>query len=206
MSTKLLVTGYIKTIISIKEIINIIYKYQMPTDEWNTQYITDNNNNIKFDKSKTFINIIEDKPITMYSKQSIKSGDIFTWKIQIKSLICDSFSSNPYVGIIIDNKRNLKNQLNDSSFDECGYQYCGGSGYLFCVDWMNKKFSNYKNFNKLFNKKNDIIEIILDLTEFTIKIKINENQEIVAFENIQNKPYRLALSVNKCAGSVFRFL
>ena len=108
--------------------------------------------------------------------------------------------------MIIDNDTNLQNQLNDTGFDECGYQFCGGSGYLFCIDWTNRRWGNYKNFNKLWNKPNDIIEIDVDLNKYKIEIAINDNDKEIVFENIRTETYRLVLSLNQSTGSCFRFL
>ena len=111
----------------------------------------------------------------------------------------------PYVGIIEDNEKHLKVFENSDCWDRVGCQLDAGSGDLCTYSSGDVIIVNDK-YNCVWNNVGDILEIILDLDKGTLGFVVNGKDCGVAFSNIPQKSYRLALTCDISDGSEFVFL
>ena len=208
---KLLVAGFIRGIEKMykiknipNEINDIIYLYQRLYDEWDTKWTNDY---VNIDETNTTITIKEDDESNMghaiaFGKRVVSEG-IYIWKIKI---ICIklTFESPPYVGIIENNEEYLKRYRDDFLWDNVGYQLCGGNSVL-CGP-LSSNYHKTSDYQCLWKKEGDVVEIILDLNERTLGFKVNDIDYGVAFSNIHKTEYRLAVSTLSMKGSKFAFV
>eukprot|EP01084_Bolivina_argentea_P065221 118900_1 len=111
---------------------------------------------------------------------------IFKWNIQINKLPQKTNEYDPIVGIIQDSTKNLTDYSIDTWDEQCiGYRYCG-NGYFTDIDGD----GGYHHIE--FNYIGDILQIVLNMDEFTIDFSIN-GEECVTFSNIETSQYRLAI-------------
>ena len=207
---ELLVWGFVREIEKIYKIRNIpfeindiIYVYQKICDRWSRKY---SSKQIKINQSGSVITVDSDQLYPTAFGGVIVNKDIqgsFKWRLKILSLIYDGDygMEAPYIGIIIDDEKNLVKYKDDDNWDDCGYQLCAANGILCC----NMSFRTEPYWCK-WCKDGDILEMTLDLNARTLSYKVNDKDFGVAFSNIKQANYRLALSMDKSKGSKFELL
>ena len=130
-----------------------------------------------------------DRPLfcTIFGCNSIKSGDIFTWKLR--------FNSNIYwccIGIIHDKIDILKSNINDNNF---GRQNSGcfltNTHGAICYEWERKE-----NYCPKFGNKGVIIEMTLNMNQHTIKYKINNIDYGIVYDKLYKNAYKLAVCMS----------
>ena len=201
---ELLVAGFVRGMEKTLNIMNIpteieiiIYRFQQVCDEWNTKYLHERINVNYVGDIITFESYVS---MTAYGCHVVEDG-IFIWQIKILSISLPSDTGYPYIGIIKGEEYIMPNYTLGSSWEQYGYQYCAGSGYVCSVN----NAGGWNQYENKWNKPDDILEIILDLNEQTVKLGINGKEPIVAFQDIRKGKYRLALSGCKM-NATFQFL
>ena len=198
----LLVSGYIRNIEQLHNlndtpsvIYDIIYLYQRLCDEWSS---FDSHKDMEIDELGCIITANSDSQITAYGANIISKG-IYEWRLQIISLSPDSYGS-VYVGIIENDEIYLRCFQTKITWDSYGYQISqnGLRGRQSAI--------KAKYYNCGWNKVGDIIEITLDLYANTLSFTINNHDKGVAFTKIENREYRLALSISYGKGSTVKLL
>eukprot|EP01084_Bolivina_argentea_P227005 383392_1 len=212
MRQLLLVAGYVRNIELThnlsnipREINNIIYIYQRLCDIWSEEY---SSSWVEIDSTKSKIKFETSSDATAFGKTVVTEG-IFVWRVQIISIKFGVWQAPPYVGIVEATEQNLYSFQNSSSFEDAGYQLCGGSNTLCGMNEnpLNKFRTDITvDYSCYWNKPNDILEIVLNLNERTLGFIVNGIDYGVAFRNIKQTNYCLALSYAGCAGSEFLFL
>ena len=188
---KLLVWGFIHDIHKIHKSLNIpvdindiIYLYIKFCDEWSREYT---HNDINIDVITNEIKSNSNGLMNAFGSQTVQSG-VYKWQIKILSLHYKSnFDARPYVGIIKDDEEQLRLYVGSGSWERVGYQFCGGNGCKFA--------SKSYDYSCMFRWKNpnDVLTIVLDLDEGTMRLGVNDKDYGIAFENIEPGKYRLAL-------------
>ena len=140
----------------------------------------------------------ENEVITAYGIHVVSKGS-YTWAIQVIDGI--KFGAFPYIGIIKDNQSVLREFIDNGSWETYGYQICGGAGTLYGIN----KYEN--DIDCEWRKPNDILEIILDLDEQTLRCIVNGKDYGIVCDQIDKGSYRLALSsAESFRGPSFVFL
>lgn len=211
---ELLVYGYVRDIekecefLNIpKEIPNLVYLYQKLCDEWDIKNshpdltIFGNLSTIRLemnDRTRT--------EMTAFGAQKVTEG-IFKWRLKIISLKLGRFDASPYIGIIEDTDDNLKKYKTSGAWQQVGYQLCAGNSRLWWCGYGDKGANAERGYNCYWNKNGDILEMILDLENDTLRFILNDKDCGVAFRNIKKTQYRLALTcLHLQLGSSFKFL
>ena len=201
---KLAVWGYIRQIEKLNEmnipneIYEMIFLYQQFLDKWletKDEYITLNDNKLSISCCSDMV----DHMVAAVGQYVVKEG-IFRWRIKILRMEYNKYKNGtPEVGII---------RADITSPHYCwhhdGFQFCGGNGTV-CTGLECKNINNKQYiYTYLWNKPDDLLEIVLDLNEQTLKLKLNDDKDYrVAFTGITKQPYRLAIS---CLNSHGEFL
>ena len=202
---ELLVAGYVRDIERAHkihripaEINDIIYLYQRLYDEWSKQY---SSKKVTIDEIGSMITMHCDQDVTAFGCHVVTKG-IFKWRIKMVKFTYDEKidGSPPYVGIIEDNEEYMEEYKNSCDWDENGYLLCCKIGRLLCGDILTSDYPCR------WNKEGDILEMTLDLNERTLSFKVNDEDYGVAFEDIEEREYRLAFGGYKCDGSQFMLL
>ena len=204
---ELLVSGFVREIEAVykiknipNEIVNIIYVYQRIYDEWDKIH---SSHNVTFDTTKNKVTFTLEDASTVFGSEEVDDG-IFKWKIKIISMTQDS-TAYPCIGIIKDEESILEKYKDRDDWESNGYQFCGGTGYLYD---MNDE-SEGRELELRWKKPNDILEIILDLNTGTMELSVNGEDFVVAWGNednyIKKGKYRLALSCYN-AGEKFELI
>lgn len=190
---ELIVWGYLhrhekrRTSLNIPEDIkNMIFMFERVCDEWNKEY---SHKKIKIDEIMNTISIKNGRTRTAYGSLVAKHG-IVAWRIKIISITLEQnlARSFPYVGIIENKEKILKQYQTGCYWDDDGYQFCGRFGYI-----RGMKIPN-SSINATWYKEGDILEIILDLNEGTMRLMINDKDYGVVIAGILKKEYRLAIT------------
>ena len=189
---ELLVAGYVREIENHYKIRNIpteikdmIYLYQQFHDIWSEKY---SHKDIIIDRKKGTFKVTSKYDITVYGSQVVSSGTS-TWKIKI--LWTPQSELESWIGIIEDKSAEiLAKYANDFAWDRFGYQLSCFNGLLY--SGMEKVRS--PSYGCEWKRQGDIMEMTLDLNEGTLKFKVNDRDFGVAFKNIKQSRYRLALS------------
>ena len=188
----LLVYGYIREIEeeykirSIpKEIREIIYLYQKFSDEWDKkvshQDLIISGSSIRWENQNE---------MTAFGSYAVSEG-IWNWKLKIKSLVGDMFIACPYIGIIESEDENTLIHYQDrGNWQKCGYQLCAGNNGL----WTRYGQCITRDINCVWNRVDDILEMILDLNDKTLRFVLNGQDCGVAFDEISDASYRLAIT------------
>ena len=101
----------------------------------------------------------------------------------------------PYIGIIEDNVKYMKQYQNDNNWDEHGYQLSACPEVFYGSD---DECEHDDDYECKWNKDGDILEMTLNLNERTLSFALNDEDYGNAVRNIKQTKYRLALSVLKC--------
>ena len=188
---------YLKIPFDIKQ---TCYKFlSLICDEWDPIHshpemeITDNSFKLTTDRMTR----------SVYGKYIVKNGDIFQWNIGIKSYCDDNSMWHSYIGVIQD----IPSVLKQFSYT---YDWYKKYGYQFGVKNKQLRPNQHKNHDSLYGEKfmknGDTMSIILNLKNYTLSYIINGNDYGVAFKNIKNASYRLAISMSNLGkGSEFEF-
>ena len=207
---ELLVWGYIRQLEKIHndmnipiEINDIIYLFQRIYDQWDKKY---SNEHIMIDQEKSMITFNAPNNhefVTAFGSHSVSKG-IFKWKIKLLSFVNNGLhGGSPFVGIIED-KEELVQSSQSGDWDGYGYQFCGGSGNLYS-EWAYRE-NKAIDYGCKWKEEGDVIEMILDLDDYTLSFSVNGEGFGVAFKNIMDTNYRLVLSAFNCKGSQFGML
>ena len=202
---KLMVWGYIRNIERLinkmmnipNEIYDMIFLYQQYADQWSKEHKT------------MFAQIMDETKVTLsmsYHPQAFVLGErvvdegIFRWRLK---MLCIRYASSPTghpeIGIIEDIKDYTSILKGNGYWHNIGYQFSGGNGMVY--SGLEFETSNNKGYlYKYLWKVDDILEIVLDLDERTLKLKINDGEYRVAFTGIEKRKYRLALSCRNAYG------
>ena len=211
---ELLLWGYMREVERIykirnipHEINNIIYLYLKICDKWSRKY---SSNYIKINECNTLINVEGNVTHTAFGEMVVSEG-VFVWRIQILALVHDgSYLEAPFIGIIEDDEGKLEFYRDSDIWGYCGYQLCAGdTGQLFCyMDYKQgtPKHIETEDYRCEWKEDGDILEMTLDLNKRTLSFKVNDKDFGVAYSNIKQTSYRLALSMEKFEGSQFEFL
>ena len=213
LKRELLVWGYIRNAqkhyrnMNIPLDINdIIYLYQRMYDEWNEEY---SSKCIKIYENKSMMLVARKGLPTVYGTHVVSQG-IFIWKIKILVWNSTNFLEPraPYVGITEDIDSHLKEYTNQRGWCTKGYELSGKDGSLTAADprMYVGYYKKNNNYGAIWNKKGDILEIVLNLDKRTLSFKVNDKDFGVAFENIKVAKYRLAMSFFMNKGSKFVFV
>ena len=206
---ELLVAGYMREIeIMYKmmnipmEIIHIIYLYKQFCDKWDKKY---SHNSIIIDDITNQIMFTSIDDTTAFGCHVVE-GDLngfYKWKIRLISIKYDAiFRAHPYVGIIKDDENILNEYIDNGSWQFDGYQFCGGTGSFYSMDAPDVTHSiDFK-----WKCPNDILEIILDFEEQTLKLVLNEKESVIVSDCLEKGRYRLALGCNNAQGAQFELL
>eukprot|EP01084_Bolivina_argentea_P109548 195826_1 len=204
---RLLVLGYIRSIGKEykiknfpKEVTDIIHEYEkLVHDKWSKKY--SHKDIIINEESISSISWSACDEGTAYGSEVIDHG-VFEWRIKILcplSRIYQVYSAGPLIGIIEDNESVLQRWQDDIEWNECsdGYQYEGIIGNFYTG---NSTATNIISHNSecIWFDQNDILTMTLNLDERTLSFKMNDKDWGVAFGNIEQKKYRLALSMYDC--------
>ena len=178
---KFTVHGYIrKMMINIpEEIITIIILFYEPRDKWLNLY---ENKRIKFINKYT-AECIEQRLVSCHGSRVISIGESFKWRIKLLKHQRNSNDYAPYIGVIKNVPEYLSNTITDPKY--------GSIGYLFCSGTKTRLRPSEKEYGVPFVKVDDILELTLNLRNFTICYAINGEDCGIAFDNIDKSDYRL---------------
>ena len=144
---------------------------------------------------------------TAYGSATI-TEKVHKWLIKIMVLHRDEekYLVAPYIGIIEDKEEYLRESQNDDKWEDHGYQLCGGrnSGYTYSQIEGGDHVTDH--YGCIWDKEGDVLEINLDLEKRTLAFKLNEKDYGVAFSNIKQTSYRLALTLYRCKEGKFALL
>ena len=201
---ELLVWGYIRDIGKIYksmtipiEINDIIYLYQRIYAKWSKEYSNEDlsidEESLKFDTKYVS---------TAFGDNEIKEG-VFRWKLKMMTNTMDykKYNAYPYVGIIESNTGNFEGFRSRGSWQRVGCQLCANGGLWGAYGNSTSTSSQCK-----WNKQGDILEIILDLNERTLRFGVNGSDCDTGFDDIKQTSYRLALTAGNAAGTEFVFV
>ena len=196
----LLVWGFVrniqqmyKSLIIPLEINDIIYLYQTFCDEWSKKY---SHPNAIIDETQTNVKFIMNKRQTAFGDFVVKQGG-FQWKLQIISFNKTNGNYYPCVGVIEDDVNYTIHQQY-SIWDEVGYQLCAGNSDLNSLN-DNEYISDSHtadNYECEWKNEGDILEIILDLDQRTLRFAVNGKDCGIAFRDVKQTSYRLALTTD----------
>ena len=205
----LLVAGYVRELAKEYKIQNIpldindiIYSYQRYCEKWSQKYKTDN---VLVDAANGIITVEDDRSIKILGSHIVSEG-AFTWKIKMISFTFAGDGSPPFIGIVKDDKEYLDaffgGHKKDSSFwYNHGYQLCCKFGSRFAGD----RFVD-DGYSSIWQKDGEILEMALDLDQGTLSFKVDGEDYGVAFEDVEQKSYRLILATFECKDSKFQLL
>ena len=202
---ELLVCGYIRhiekeyeTLCIPEEIGDIIYSYQRSCDEWDKEH---SNKHLIIDSNEGIVCFESESEMTAFGKQIVCKG-IFKWTLKIISIKPRIFEPCPYIGIIDCDEDNLKEHVNDGSWETVGYQLCAGNNGL----W-GRSLGITASYKCLWCQINDILEIVLDLNDGTLRFILNDKDCGIAFNKVlKDAKYRLALTCLRGKGTQFQLL
>eukprot|EP01084_Bolivina_argentea_P175626 304103_1 len=162
-------------------------------DAWCTQYIYSKDAaHLDCHATKVATSFYE---VTLFSDSVVRMGAIHTFKLRILSIgykeANSSFNASlqPFVGIIKDDPDTLIQFRDDFDYwkvDE-GYQFCCGRALF-------RGNSKKKQYGTRCCSKGDVIEIKVDLIEWTLSFVINGTDYGIACVDLDHSEYRLALS------------
>ena len=114
---------------------------------------------------------------------------ICKWKIKmIKYPGYEHNEYSPYIGIIKDDDKLLnKYKIQGTNLKKDGYIFCSGP--------ITVKRPSDQKYGKPFTKNGSVMEIILNLQNYTIKYKIDGKDLGIAFKDILKTKYRLFCSI-----------
>ena len=203
---RLLFAGYLKENTSYTiptEIIELMFTFYFISHAWSERY------------SSTTMDIFENQDghsmlavkggMTAYSDNVVAIGAVHQWTIVMDSLngVGAYYGYPPYIGIIKDNDQILnhwKGQGNAFWFWHHGYQFCCGNKDI-------RHSTMKKEYGQRCDKRGDVITVRLDLINFTVSFTINSKDYGIAFEDIEQCSYRLALTMPaKCQYSRFQLI
>ena len=207
---KLLVCGFVRNMEQVYKSLNIpleindiIYLYQRLCEEWNKKY---SHPKAIIDETKANIKFIDGMRQTVFGNYVVEEG-VFRWKLKIISFnnMRDGYGY-PYIGII-ENDVDLTGYQNYGFWDEVGCQLTAGNSGLYSHDDDYSTDDDIAredmdivavthNYECEWKKVGDILEIILDLDERTVRFVVNDIDCGVAFRNIKQTSYRLALTMD----------
>ena len=205
--TDILVTGYIKEIEKIIKIYiptgikKLIFDYWLINicDEW---LVTEKLTTDVIKVNGFCIDVLQKTRATIYGTKVISPGNRFTWIIKINKYFSRSTSYyHPCVGIIQNDAKIMENNKTRNSYTWSGhgYFYAGNTADIRPANWsLSKELVQTK-----YNKTGDIIYVNLDLINYTLSYKINDNDLGVIFQDIKKSDYRLTVTVAKGTGSQF---
>ena len=206
---ELLVAGYVRNIEKVYKILNIpieindiIYLYQRLYDEWSREYASEK---ITIDETGSIVKINRTGHATVPAFGShIVTQDAFKWRIKMKVFTYDKNKdgSPPYIGIVEDVKE-LKESINSkkmSTWTKFAYLLCGKTGRVIFHHAIGIDDCGCR-----WNKKDDILEMTLDLNKQTLSFKVNDKNGAIV-KNVKKAKYRLVLGCYKSEGSEFVLL
>ena len=189
------------------EINDIIFSYSKLCEEWSKKH---SHKDAIINGTKTNIKFVSDMRRTAFGTLVVEEG-VFRWKLKIISF--DNLREGygyPYVGVI-ENDVDLTEYKNYGFWDEVGCQLCAGNSGLYSHDsdlYDTDDDASYHdqvnviatdNYQCEWKKVGDILEIILDLNERTLRFAVNDKDCGIAFRNIKQTSYRLALTMDVVA-------
>ena len=204
---RMLVWGYVRNVekqykdMNIPlEINDIIYLYQRIREEWDEKY---SSKDIKIDETKSMITVTSNESPTVYGTHSVSEG-IFVWKIRMISWEPATWGSPPFVGITEDIDKHLVEYKNVSGWTTKGYEMCGKTGGLYSPPEGNHYTTpSYKG---RWDEQGDILEMTLNLNAATLSFKTNDTNYGIAFRDIKQAKYRLAISFLRNKDAKFQLL
>ena len=208
VSRELLVWGYVREIemeykqMNIPfEINDIIYLYQRFCDEWSKRY---SNSTLVIDEKEDGNSVcFKNDEISTAFGEHVVEQDVFKWKLKVKRMMdVKYYSGYPFIGIMENNDNNLSEYSADGGWSDCGYQLCAGNNGLWCPTGER----GTDGFECKWKKPGDILEIVLDLNERTVRFILNDEDCGVAFKDIKKTHYRLALTCQAVDGSKSEFV
>ena len=156
-------------------------------DKWDKslchQIVQINGSSVKLDDD---VEWTPERPMlcTIYGCNSIKTGQIFTWKLRFNSYVYFCC-----IGVIHDKINILKANIIDNNFGRlhpgCFLTNTHGS---ICYEW-----GGQDDYCPKFENKGDLIEITLNMIEHTIRYKINGIDYGIAYNKLYKDSYRLAV-------------
>ena len=177
---ELLVCGYVRniekeyeTLCIPEEIGDIIYSYQRSCDEWDKDH---SNKLLIIDSNKGIVSFENESEMTAFGKQIVCKG-MFKWTLKIISIKARIFEPCPYIGIIDCGGDNLTEHANDGSWETVGYQLCAGNNGL----WG--RCDGFGSYQCLWCKVDDVLEIIMDLNNGTLRYTLNDKDCGIAFDD-----------------------
>ena len=222
---KLLVWGYIRNIVTAYkslnvplDIYNVMYLFSRLNDIWSKEY---SHKDLIIDQDGTYLKFVADSTQTAFGTNVVKKG-IFSWKLQIISKKEINNVYGPCIGIVEDdellNEDTLRDYQSDDEWCQIGCQLEAGISKL-QYPWLTfdeteskEKTWNYVKANHalyndcIWNKPNDILEIVLNLDERTLRFILNDKDYGIAYREIKQASYRLALTVEGAIGAEFALL
>eukprot|EP01084_Bolivina_argentea_P256880 432664_1 len=183
---------------NVLDIYKLVQSFHLVSDIWNNEL-----SHNKFEIDGKYLRLMQHAGAyntfcNAFGVTKIKRGEKKLWKIKIHELDDCFWTSTVSLAIGVIDFANIKNNMEGNFYDENhgGYAFVAGNG------WLNHKSLN--NCIKRYGvrcKKNDIIEMELDMTSSncTLKYDINDKDCGIAFEQIayEKKEYVIAVSMWK---------
>ena len=166
------------------------------SDEWDPEYIP---NKMKLeDNCITYIHGYH-RYVSAFGKAIVSKGK-FHWKFMVEKVQDKGW----YIVIGIWKTKSEDHPPKDTYFTHLGYK----SGYAFVADDGKLVTESGGGSSKEYGvscKAGDIIDMFLDLDALTLSFSINDIDYGVAFKNIENTSYRMALDMQQ-KGDCLRLL
>ena len=207
VKSDILVTGYIRQDVEKdmsqeipNELYQLCYLYWLYNvcDSWNSKFQKDDI--IKTDGDKI---TLSPATCTVYGNHVVVDGSKYNWKVKMNKFgygegAFKDFVKlwNPTIGIIKDDADILKKSLSTCNWtsEGNGYAFVGGSKALVSTKAIGKGL--YSEKARKFNQVKDIIEIHLDLINYTIKYEINDIDCGIAYDDVdRDTNSRLAVAM-----------
>lgn len=194
----IVVHGYIRVIeqkynINIpKEINELIYLYQVFSDTWDKKL---SHSDLVIDDTALSVKWKKQNATTAFGSNVIQipSVGICRWKLRIKTIVDSLWVACPYIGIIqSNNDLQITEYADRGAWDHNGCQLCAGNSGLHSDNAAFESVDYPGNLE--WRTVGDVLEMILDLSNKTLRFVLNDKDYGIAFSDIENGSYRLALT------------
>ena len=178
------------------DIINLIFAYESPRDQWDKKYISPQFAKLENDYCVRVTSLTN--PVTIYGATAVDSISGHHWILQLK---CRGYvittKQKKMIGIIKDDIFWLKSRQNKDNW----YQRSSRGGYSFDTA-SGRMMPTYRFYaaKRIFDVTNDILEI--KLKDSKLSYIINDRDYEVAIANVIPQKYRLCIYLSGCAGAM----